>query len=173
MNVKPFKLLLLPLVFIMAMSIPDNDVAAVLRTKSYLHAVKSVSQKELDCLAKNIYFEARGEPKRGQVAVARVVANRVEHGFAETFCDVVYQKSRDARGVLCQFSWVCQGKRHVNEKDPAFQNAREIAFRVLAFDDYKHEIPKQTLFFHSTSVKPKWRYKKVEQIGNHIFYEKI
>lgn len=176
MNVKAFKALLLPFVFILAMTFTQSNDAAAAYSREQLktYAVQKVNTKDLECLAKNIYFEARGEPKRGQVAVARVVMNRVNHGFADSPCEVVYQKTRTpTRGLLCQFSWVCEGKRKLDKTDPAYIAAKDIAYRVLVHDAYRHEVSKRTLFFHSTKVNPNWRYRRVERIGNHIFYEKI
>jgi spore germination cell wall hydrolase CwlJ-like protein len=79
---------------------------------------KVVDPKQLACMAKNIFYEAGNESIMGQAAVARVVLNRVSHGFAKTPCAVVYQahtveKVIDEETVkvkLCQFSWVCEDK---------------------------------------------------------------
>ena len=71
-------------------------------------------EKQHECLAKNIYFEARNEPFVGQFAVALVTLNRVhDSAFPNTICDVVYEGIHTARGFpkrdRCQFSWDCDG----------------------------------------------------------------
>lgn len=134
---------------------------------------KIIELKQIHCMAENIFYEARKEPQEGQAAVARVVVNRVKHGFADTPCKVIYQKTQtDNGGKVCQFSWVCEGKGSPNRKDPGYLNALQISYEVLAFDAYKDVIPKSTLFFHNLSVVPAWSYDKVKRIGNHIFYSR-
>jgi len=142
---------------------------------------KVVDPKQLACMAKNIFYEANGEPLHGQAAVARVVMNRVNHGFANTPCNVIYQakyveKQSDEgetyKEKICQFSWVCEGKGEPNKNSPGYIKAKEIAYDVLAYDAYNDIIPKSTLFFHNLTVQPNWPYQQAKQIGNHIFYSK-
>lgn len=138
----------------------------------------AVKPEYIRCLAANIYWEAAAEPFMGQVAVARVVMNRVKHGFASNPCRVIYQKNIVAdldnpKGVKyrCQFSWVCQGKG-TPPSNVVYQQAERIAREVLEENKYSEQIPSNVLFFHSTSVNPGWRYQKAMAIGNHIFYKK-
>lgn len=137
---------------------------------------KSVDPKQLLCLAENIFYEAGSESFLGQVAVARVVLNRIHHGFAKTPCAVVHQKTvvrrDDGEKTICQFSWTCEDVRPINRNDPRYVQSREIAYQVLAYNAYAEEIPRNVLFFHNTSVDPLWPYHRVKQIGNHIFYSK-
>lgn len=137
-----------------------------------------VNPEYIRCLATNIYWEAAAEPFMGQVAVARVVMNRVKHGFASNPCRVIYQKNTVAdldnpKGVKhrCQFSWVCQGKG-TPPKNQKYATAEQIAKEVLEENKWSDQIPGNVLFFHSTSVNPGWGYKKTMAIGNHIFYSK-
>lgn len=143
--------------------------------------VRAVDAKQLACMAKNIFFEANGEPIAGQAAVARVVLNRVQHGFANNPCNVIYQttyvekqseEGETYKAKVCQFSWVCEGKSEPNKNNPDYLRAKTIAYQVLAYDAYKDVVPKTTLFFHNTSVFPNWPYAKTKQIGNHVFYSK-
>jgi spore germination cell wall hydrolase CwlJ-like protein len=129
--------------------------------------------KQIKCMATNIFYEARGESEKGKAAVGRVVMNRVKHGFAPNPCAVVYQKTTntDTKVTSCQFSWVCEGKRNLNTKDPKYKESEQIAYEVLALNQHKNVIPSSILFFHNTSVKPDIKYKTKIQIGNHIFYE--
>ena len=145
-------------------------------------SVKHVDIKQLKCLADNIYYEAGSETLNGKAAVARVVINRVHHGFASTPCNVVYQsttiKKLDEDTLneyyvkLCQFSWVCEKRKAINENDIRYQKSKEVAYDVLATDAYADIVPKTTLFFHNLSVDPMWPYRQVAKIGNHIFYSK-
>lgn len=140
-----------------------------------------VDVKQVACLAKNIFFEAGGEPLLGQAAVARVVLNRMHYGFAKTPCGVVYQSFEvdraDENGEivpvkLCQFSWVCEGKSDPDKNHPRYKQAEKIAHDVLVNDAYNDVVPKSTLFFHNIFVSPSWAYRQVATIGNHIFYSK-
>jgi spore germination cell wall hydrolase CwlJ-like protein len=144
--------------------------------------IKTVDPKQLVCLANAIYYEAGRESLTGQAAVARVVINRVNHGFASNPCKVVYQTNirtkideytQEERLIkVCQFSWVCEDKPKPSDNNPTYRQAKQVAYNVLAFDAYKEVVPKTTLFFHNLTVDPLWPYHKVKQIGNHIFYSK-
>ena len=145
--------------------------------------IKQVDNKQLKCLADNIYYEAGSETTDGKAAVARVVMNRIQHGFASNPCNVIYQttliKKLDEDTLneyyikLCQFSWVCEKQRRaVNENDPKYKKSKEVAYDVLAKDAYADVVPKSALFFHNLTVDPFWPYRQVAKIGNHIFYSK-
>lgn len=135
--------------------------------------IKNVELKQIHCMAENIFYEARKEPQAGQAAVARVVVNRVKHGFANTPCKVIHQVTTSNTGSkVCQFSWVCEGKTKPNQNDPSYVKALQISYQVLVFDAYKDVVPKSTLFFHNLSVSPNWKHDKAKRIGNHIFYTK-
>ena len=134
--------------------------------------------EQIKCMAHNIYHEAGGEPYMGQVAVARVVMNRVNHGFAASPCQVIYQTHKrvdpnsEKSVIRCQFSWVCQGKIVSNTDSDRYKTAEEIAELVIKEDKWKEDIPENILFFHSKSVNPRWNYRKTLEIGNHMFYAK-
>jgi spore germination cell wall hydrolase CwlJ-like protein len=127
-----------------------------------------ISQEDVNCLAKNIYYEAPAEPYLGKLAVATVTMNRVRHpGFPKTVCDVVYQ--RNSRG--CQFSWTCGPKARFNNN--LYNQSVEIAKKVLT-TNIKVVSLENALYFHNTKVKPNWSFARpVVQIGGHIFYEPI
>lgn len=136
--------------------------------------VNQVNTEHLKCLALNIYYEAANEPLLGQIAVARVVMNRVTHGFGSNPCRVIYQTANiqieDEVKKSCQFSWVCENKSAPGSNNPAYQQARAIAHRVLSENAWNDIIPHNVLFFHNKTVKPGWPYNPVLIIGNHIFY---
>lgn len=125
-------------------------------------AVIKVNKKDLACLAKNIYHEARGEPLEGQLAVAQVTLNRVKSGeFHNTVCGVVYADK--------QFSWTDEPLKSIQDMK-AWQSSLKIADAILArkitVSNFK------ALYFHSKKVRPAWAHKKqlVAKIGNHVFY---
>jgi len=133
--------------------------------------LKLVDVKQLQCLAKNIYHEAGYENIKGQAAVARVVMNRINHGFAKSVCAVVYQKTMIQDKLICQFSWVCEGK-DAPKNNYRYAVAKQVAYDVLVNGMYKDVVPKSALFFHAVTVNPLWPYKQVAIIGNHVFYSK-
>ncbi len=129
------------------------------------------SSKEMWCLATAVYFEARGESYRGQVAVAQVVLNRVkDHRYPSTICGVVFQNQ--SRRNACQFSFACDGiPEAVTERKP-WEQAEDIAKKVVDGELYLTEVGDAT-HYHATYVRPAWapRMQKVTQIGLHVFYK--
>lgn len=122
------------------------------------------------CLAAGIYFEARGEPERGQAAVAQVILNRVRApSYPDTICGVVYQ-NKDLRN-RCQFSFACDGVYDRIRDKEAWERAVRIARDVSRGDIYIDTIADST-HYHATYVAPRWRrdMKVVDRIGTHIFY---
>lgn len=132
-----------------------------------------VDTKQLACLAKNIFYEAGSESIKGQAAVAHVVMNRVKHGFANTPCNVIYQKTTINDKLICQFSWVCEGKPEPNKNNYKYKVAQQVAYDVMVLGKYKEVVPNSTLFFHSININPVWPHKQVAIIGGHVFYAKI
>lgn len=126
-----------------------------------------ISARELSCMAKNIYHEARGEPIEGQLAVAIVTLNRVKHeDFPNDICGVVYQRTSS----VCQFSWVCDKSLAIRDLNK-FVQAVEIARIAIEGRESIDEISK-ALYYHADYVNPRWYHKtKVAKIGRHIFYE--
>jgi spore germination cell wall hydrolase CwlJ-like protein len=127
--------------------------------------------REQRCLAQAIYFEARGESKEGQAAVAQVVLNRVSSGlYPSTICGVVYQNRDHYDG--CQFSFACEGRSlRITEPD-AWHAAVRIAASVMSGQTYLAQIGDAT-HYHADYVRPDWSYrlKKMDVIGHHIFYK--
>ena len=131
---------------------------------------KPVDLKQIACLAKNIYYEAGSESILGQAAVARVVLNRVNHGFAKTPCAVIYQSTGEDETRVCQFSWVCADVPPISTHHPAYKQAEKIAHDVLVNNAYKEVLPDSVLFFHSILIEPNWSCRQMKIIGNHLFY---
>ena len=157
------------MLFLIIMAIPlPTQFATNLPTIN----LKKIDMKQIACMARNIYYEAGAETMPGQAAVARVVMNRINHGFAETPCKVIYQKTTINDNVICQFSWVCEDKTDPSKSSPRYKRALQVAYEVMVFDMHKNVVPKSALFFHAVTIDPLWPYKQVAKIGNHIFYSK-
>lgn len=131
-----------------------------------------VREQQLNCLARNIYYEAGNEPFEGKVAVAQVTLNRLEHkDFPKDICQVVQQKNIIYKKVLCQFSWYCTNpsKRNMVNKD-AFEESMTVAKKVL-LEDFRLPGLDEAMYYHADYVKPKWNKEKITTIGSHIFYK--
>lgn len=120
-------------------------------------------EPSIECMALNIYHEARGEPELGMEAVAWVTLNRVEsESYPDDICKVVYQPS--------QFSWTTKKDQTPYETE-SWEKALDVADYVL--DESNTDDPTDgALYFHNRKVKPKWSRKfiRTQKIGNHIFY---
>ena len=130
----------------------------------------SFSKKQKSCLATGIYFEARGEPARGQAAVAQVILNRVRNPtYPNSICAVVYQNKHKINA--CQFSFACDRKRDRVNNRRLWKLANHIAGETIAGRIWLPKVGSST-HYHATYVKPKWarRMTKVGKIGLHIFY---
>lgn len=124
--------------------------------------------RDLDCLTDAVYYEARGEDKRGQQAVATVVLNRVKNpSFPKSVCGVVFQRASGG----CQFSFACDGSMHHGRREvDAWDDARHIAARALS--GYVLRDVGSATHFHTIDVAPGWGPKmlRVAQVGLHVFY---
>jgi spore germination cell wall hydrolase CwlJ-like protein len=128
-------------------------------------------ERQLECMAMNIYREAGYEPFEGKVAVAQVTMNRVKDGrFGDDVCGVIYKKNVVMDKVVCQFSWACDSAakaRPIN--NTAYQESYAVAKKVI-LEDFKLDVLKDALYYHANYVNPQWSLDKIGQIGNHIFY---
>jgi spore germination cell wall hydrolase CwlJ-like protein len=127
--------------------------------------------KQLDCLTRNIYWEAASEPFEGKVAVAQVTMNRVESGrFGKDVCGVVYQKNVFYEKVICQFSWVCETTHKIRPiHTPLWRESEEVAKKVL-LENFRLPGMKDAIYYHADYVNPGWKKPKIDKIGRHIFY---
>ncbi len=128
-------------------------------------------ERQLECLAMNVYREAGHENFEGKVAVAQVTMNRASHpSFPQDICAVVYQKSVIMDRVICQFSWYCDTAhkaRPVNQT--AYNESMAVAKKVL-LEGFRLDVMKEALYYHANYVNPQWNLEKIGTIGNHIFY---
>jgi len=155
-----------------------------------------VKPEEVRCLALNIYREANNQSIAGQIAVGRVVMNRVlDRRYPADTCGVIYEgpvreswKTRQQKDLpddqrvyyprrdRCQFSWYCDGKKDevINKKNNrAWNTAENIAYQILAFDKWKNVLEGAT-HYHANYVNPKWSktLRKIVTIDDHIFYKR-
>lgn len=130
-----------------------------------------VRERQLACLARNIYYEAGSEPFEGKVAVAQVTLNRMESGkFPDDVCQVIYQKNVFYEKVVCQFSWYCDREAMVRPIHKGnYDESMEAAKKVL-LEGFRLPSIKDALFYHADYVNPGWRKERVAKIGRHIFY---
>ena len=134
-------------------------------------AQRRVQLAEENCLARAVYFEARSESELGQIAVAKVVLNRVKDPeYPQTICGVVYQGS--GRRNSCQFSFACDGLPDDVKSAAAWAQAKRVAKMTIAGDAKVAALTTATNY-HADYVKPKWAksMKRLVKIGRHIFYE--
>lgn len=151
-----------------------------LRTGQFLSSKDVVSirerERQLSCLASNIYHEAGNEPFEGKVAVAQVTLNRVaSDAFPNDVCQVIYQKNVIYEKVVCQFSWYCEGhgKNKPIRNQDAYNESYEVAKKVL-LEGFRLDVIKSAMYYHADYVKPGWKKKGViGKIGRHIFYKEI
>lgn len=129
-------------------------------------------ERQLGCLAKNIYYEAGSEPFEGKVAVAQVTMNRVASSqFPNDVCKVIYQKNIFYERVVCQFSWVCDREVMFKPTNRANYNESMIAAQKVLLEDYRLPSLTSALYYHADYVNPGWKKEKVAKIGHHIFYK--
>lgn len=142
-------------------------------TQSEVQAVDPSGNAPLDeaitCLARSIYWEAKGKDSADMEAVANVVMNRLGHaGFPDTVCAVVKQGSETKK---CQFSWWCDGRPDTAQDETQYAIAKEIARKAL-----NKQLPDHTggaMYFHDRTVKPVWakEYIKTAETGMFQFYK--
>lgn len=154
-----------------------NNPLITFASHSYLNGnleLTSSQRKELDCYAKVVWFESRGESKPGKILVANVVRNRTQYGkpFATTVCGVVYQPgqfvwSRDRKKRAVKFKHIA--KQHLKTEEKQVMDTLNVAFTMLLLN------PKSvTTATHFCSIGEKCRFKGVRnlgKVGNHTFSE--
>jgi spore germination cell wall hydrolase CwlJ-like protein len=117
---------------------------------------------ELECLAAGVYFESKGEPLAGQLAVGKVIANRTHSGrFPSTYCGVLMEPG--------QFSFIhAHSWPHVSADNRQWQTA--VAIATIVDRDLKDSVAENALYFHARRVHPGWHFHEVASIGNHVFF---
>ena len=138
---------------------PTGDLASMVAQMRTAEA----GSRELECLATGVYFEAKGEPLAGQLAVAKVIANRAQSGgrFPDSYCGVLFQRG--------QFSFV-HGRSLPTVPRASKQWQTAVAIAKIADQRLKESAVGDALFFHARYVAPGWHMRRVASIGNHVFY---
>jgi spore germination cell wall hydrolase CwlJ-like protein len=139
--------------------------------KQKVVAQRRVRLAEQNCLARAIYFEARSESELGQLAVAKVILNRVKDPeYPKSICGVVYQGA--TRSNSCQFSFACDGLPDEPRSREAWQRASRVAQKALEGDQTVKVMGAAT-HYHADYVRPRWsrHMKRLIKIGRHIFYQ--
>lgn len=144
--------------------LPEADETATYSTLSAAVAAQDMpadADAELHCLAVGVYYESKGEPLAGQLAVAEVILNRAESGrFAKSVCGVLKQPG--------QFSFVRRGVLPTPPNNAQWRKAMAVA--QVAEKDLWDSPVENALFFHARYVSPGWKRPRVGAVGNHIFY---
>jgi len=129
-------------------------------------------ERQLKCMADNIYFEAATEPTEGKIAVAQIVMNRVDSAdFPNDPCAVIYQKNVFYQRVVCQFSWYCDGSAQRQRiRQDLWREGYDAAVLVM-MEGFRLPSLQNALYYHADYVNPQWRKTQVAKIGRHIFYQ--
>jgi spore germination cell wall hydrolase CwlJ-like protein len=144
--------------------------ARVAAAKGLPDAISTELLAEHRCLSEVLYYEARGEGRRGQQAVAEVVFHRMNTGnYGHSICAVVYE---GAGHPGCQFTFTCNGDLARNKEAAAWRDSEVLAARILTGEVPLHNATGGATNFHAISVTPDWAdsMNETAQIGNHIFY---
>jgi spore germination cell wall hydrolase CwlJ-like protein len=139
------------------------------------------TERDVQCMARNIFHEAANEPYEGMVLVGIVTLNRlVNPNYPKTVCDVIYQrgsyvytrKKKQHKVTVCQFTWTCENHKHPQETNPRWLKSLEIA-RNLSDGKYSEWREKwiRSHHYHAYYVNPRWRLARLGRVGAHIFYE--
>lgn len=143
----------------------DIKEQKIAKYKIQTQNIHLANNRELKCLADNIYYEAGNQSTQGKLAVAAVTINRVKSPrFPKSVCSVVYQRT----GRTCQFSWTCMRKYTPNPVQ--YAEAKRVAEKVLLSGANHGILGRNVLFYHADYVNPGWNLRRVTKIGDHIFY---
>ncbi|MFS4437541.1 cell wall hydrolase [Paracoccaceae bacterium GXU_MW_L88] len=132
--------------------------------------IMKVGGSDLQCLTEALYFEARGESERGQMAVAEVIINRARSGkFPNSICGVVNQGVSNGK-YRCQFSYKCDGRSDSMGNRSMVSRLNALANRMLSSGGAG--ITGGATYYHTTAVRPSWsrRLTRTTQVGPHLFY---
>jgi spore germination cell wall hydrolase CwlJ-like protein len=147
----------------------DKGDSYAKRNHQKLFEVKIDRKKEVECLTQALYYEARGEGRKGQMAVADVILNRVKsRSFASNICGVVHQRN----GRSCQFSFACDNSVKSKVNWSSWNQARQLAEEAITKGT--GNVTNNALFFHAAHVSPSWKnMTKTVSIGAHSFYRPL
>jgi spore germination cell wall hydrolase CwlJ-like protein len=141
------------------------------RHSNQIASITDIDRK-VECMTRNIYYEASHEPPEGKIAVAQVVMNRAASSqFPDDVCQVIAQKTVFHSVVVCQFTWLCDGSVERRRISPAMWEESRIAAKKVLLEGFRLPSLENALFYHADYVNPRWRLDEVARIGRHIFYQ--
>lgn len=181
MYIKLLKTAVLISAFVPSIAVPNSNVSKDVSKAE----ISKADKKQIDCLAANVFYEARSESKSGQELVALVTLNRVkDKSHPNDVCSVVTEKRKKKGRSICQFSWYCERgkdkKLHNNflnkEKPENYEQIYYLSRKIYLNYEYnpRYRSKKSILMYHADYVKPSWDYSKLKKFvteGKHIFYE--
>lgn len=144
------------------------------------HNKTTLSKQELDCLTKNVYFEASNQSIDGQVAIAFVTLNRLNDSrFPRTICGIISQvlpihQMKYGVKKSCQFSWYCTHRfSNPDRESKEWRIATKAAISAHYMHQKGYDITNGATHFHAVHTRPYWAciFKKVAQIDDHVFYK--
>ncbi len=147
----------------------ERGLDATADVEALVAAASAEGDKEWRCLSEALYHEARGEPLRGQIAVAEVILNRRDSGrYPDSVCGVVQQGTGEK--WMCQFSYYCDGLSDAIRDEDAWDQVGRVA-RVM-LDGAPRDLTHGAQFYHTYAVDPYWadEFHQTTEIGAHLFY---
>ncbi|HBQ36734.1 MAG TPA: cell wall hydrolase [Rhodobacteraceae bacterium] len=148
----------------------DRTIPSISYTRKWVASQPAATGgAEWLCLTEALYFEARGESVKGQVAVAEVILNRVDsRKFPNSVCAVVNQGT--GKKHRCQFSYTCDGKAEVVNEPAAYRNVGKIARALL--DGAPRNLTMGAAYYHNHTVRPSWSrvFTRTASVDGHYFY---
>jgi N-acetylmuramoyl-L-alanine amidase len=140
-------------------------------------AALGLTAPDMECIAKNIYFEARNQSHLGQIAVTHVVLNRIrDERYPNNACAVIKQGPTDSTGFpkrhKCQFSWYCDGLSDAPKNDELWDTAQERATEAISLYGTYEDLTNGATHYHAKNVTPYWTdsLRRIMRVDDHIFY---
>lgn len=161
---------------VIALTVSNSAFAEsnVITEETILTLNESVLNRQLDCLARNVYYEANGENMEGKLAVAQVTLNRMlSRLYPNDVCKVVSQSAVVKDKKVCQFHWYCDPRKSKSRRIEEDSESYEAA-RMVFLEGYRIAELTGVFFFHThdTYINPRWPHYVATQIGKHVFYKR-
>ena len=150
-----------------------STLATSLPISNEVKEVPFVQKTDLQCMAENIYFEAATQSYAGKLAVGQVVLNRLKSADRpDSVCGVIYEGKMNSRTAICQFSWVCEAKKKIDQTSDAWAKSLAAARTLLDKSANIIDLTEGSQYYHADYVNPAWAktLKFVVKIDNHLFY---
>lgn len=162
------------MVIALTVSITAFADSTIITEDTLLTMDETVLNRQLDCLARNVFYEANGEDMEGKLAVAQVTLNRtLSKKYPGNICSVVAQSATVNERKVCQFHWYCDPRKSKTRKIDPDSESYEAA-RMVLLEGHRIAELAGVFFFHTkdTYVNPKWPHYVKARIGKHVFYKR-